>query len=216
MRALQLHELTHNEVGPHNESFWHLFCQLKSDYLRYIHSFSSRGLLYRGKSAVQLADAAAEVGDVRGAVLAALERDRQMPAGPMQPRLLDEYLAAVERMEAGERAAGTPGGSSITHGGVTLGLSREGDAAAEGRRGEAMSQEERRALLAARASARFGGQSTAGTQQPPAPVAASADAPATELAFKLHEGTQSDHAEPPVDVADSDGGEGGRHEIEKP
>ena len=24
-----LHELSHNEVGPHNEHFWHLFCQLK-------------------------------------------------------------------------------------------------------------------------------------------------------------------------------------------
>ena len=25
-----LHELCHNEVGPHNEHFWHLFCQLKA------------------------------------------------------------------------------------------------------------------------------------------------------------------------------------------
>ena len=24
-----LHELSHNEVGPHNEHFWHLFTQLK-------------------------------------------------------------------------------------------------------------------------------------------------------------------------------------------
>ena len=23
-----LHELTHNEVGPHNEDFWHLFCRV--------------------------------------------------------------------------------------------------------------------------------------------------------------------------------------------
>jgi hypothetical protein len=107
-----LHELAHNEVGPHNEQFWHLFCQLKADYLRALSRFASRGDLFNGKSALHLAHAADEVRDVRGSVLAALERDRQQPAGPLQTQMLAGYLAAastVSRLAADGRASASDG-----------------------------------------------------------------------------------------------------------
>ena len=43
-----LHELCHNEVGPHNEQFWHLFCQLKaSAATRAAAAMRSRGASHR-------------------------------------------------------------------------------------------------------------------------------------------------------------------------
>ena len=92
-------------------------------------------------SALQLACAAAEVRDVRGSVLAALERDRQMAAGPLQIGLLDRYLATS--------AEATDGG-----GGTMLGGGPAAAAASSG--GATLSAAERRELLAARASARLG------------------------------------------------------------
>merc|ERR1719440_644394 len=133
-----LHELCHNEVGPHNEHFWHLFCQLKADYLRALLRFSSRGELFGGRSALSLADAAEEVKDVRTSVLTALERDRQAPAGPMQITMLDGYLAASKAV--GAAVDGSADGKVL------------GGAA-----GAALSATERRELLASRAAARLGG-----------------------------------------------------------
>jgi len=141
-----LHELSHNMFGAHDDNFWHLFCQLKSDYLRHIGAISARGELFGGKSALQLACvSSAELHDVRATVLAALERDRQVPTGPLQPRLLDEYLRAVDLMEGG--AAGR------IVGGVGVG----GVGGGGGGGGVVISQEERRTLLAERASARLAG-----------------------------------------------------------
>ena len=41
-----LHELAHNMVGPHDEHFWHLFAQLKADYLRYHRDLAASGALF--------------------------------------------------------------------------------------------------------------------------------------------------------------------------
>jgi len=139
-----LHELCHNEVGPHNEHFWHLFCQLKADYLRALLRFSSRGDLYGGRSALSLADAAEEVKDVRSSVLAALERDRQMPAGPMHVTMVEGYLAASAAISAAEGRSN----------GKVLG-------SADGAAGPMMTDAERREMMAAKASARLGTASNA-------------------------------------------------------
>ena len=48
-----LHELAHNEVGPHNDLFWHLFAQLKADYLRHHARLAQSGALFRGVVAEQ-------------------------------------------------------------------------------------------------------------------------------------------------------------------
>ena len=138
-----LHELCHNEVGPHNETFWALFCQLKADYLRTLMKHAHRGELFNGKSSLQLADAVEEAKDVRSACLAALERDRQMPAGPLQPNLLDAYLAA----SVGDLAGAM--GQLVGEGGAGGG----GASVADGQpSGEPLSQEQRRKLLADRAA----------------------------------------------------------------
>lgn len=45
-----LHELSHNMYGPHNEDFWRLFAQLKSEYLEF-HAVEARaGKLVEGKT----------------------------------------------------------------------------------------------------------------------------------------------------------------------
>lgn len=173
-----LHELSHNEVGPHNEQFWHLFCQLKADYLRYIRASASRGEVFAGKSALQLSGTAAEVSDVRGSVLQALERDRQMPVGELQPRLLDAYLAASNAITPSQERALGAGDGAATDGSGTA---------------SAMSREERRALFAARASARQG----------VANEAARADAArATTVALKVEGSGDGEGESRAVDVAD--------------
>ncbi|EOD28162.1 hypothetical protein EMIHUDRAFT_373278 [Emiliania huxleyi CCMP1516] len=53
-----LHELAHNEVGPHNDLFWHLFAQLKADYLRHHARLAQSGALFSGASPLQLAGVA--------------------------------------------------------------------------------------------------------------------------------------------------------------
>jgi hypothetical protein len=132
-----LHELSHNDVGPHNEHFWHLFTQLKVDYLRSIMSTSERGVLFSGKSPVQLAEATEEVRDIRTAALHALQRDRQMPVSALQTELLDGYMAATAAgaSKAGPRGAQTAGGADA--------------------QSTPANDAERRALLAARASERL-------------------------------------------------------------
>jgi len=140
-----LHELCHNEVGPHNEHFWHLFCQLKVDYLKALLRVSSRGDLFGGKSALQLSDAAAEVRDVRASVLAALERDRQAPAGQMQVAMLDGYLAAGKAVQLATGRAG---------GGQALGSATDATTAGAAHMAVPLSAAERRELFAARATAR--------------------------------------------------------------
>jgi hypothetical protein len=137
-----LHELAHNEVGPHNEQFWHLFCQLKADYLRHLLRLSATGDLFGGKSPISLAAAAAETADVRTAVLAALARDRQAPASALQAQLLDGYLGATEHGMA-------PAGRSLGGGGA--------EGRTEGAAGAPLSAAERREMLAAKASARIAG-----------------------------------------------------------
>ena len=107
-----LHELTHNAVGPHDEHFWHLFCQLKADYLRALAALSASGVVLGGKSPLQLADAVGEARDVRAAVVAALERDRQLPASELQTTLLDAYLAATDGAALGAgKTIGEGGGA---------------------------------------------------------------------------------------------------------
>ena len=140
-----LHELTHNEIGPHNEDFWHLFVQLKADYLRTLLGTSARGELFGGKSALSLAHAAEEAADVRTACLQALGRDRQVPPNELQVRLLDAYLVSTG-------GAGGHGATGRVLGGDTGG----GDAAS------ALSAAERREMLAAKAAARMGGVGGAG------------------------------------------------------
>jgi len=117
-----LHELCHNEVGPHNDQFWHLFCQLKADYLRTLTSLSRAGQVHAGQSPLALAAATAEAADVRSAVLAALERDRQMPVSQMHADLLDAYLATSAAVRGGLANAsnGHVGGGGRKLGGVTM------------------------------------------------------------------------------------------------
>ena len=141
-----LHELAHNEVGPHNEQFWHLFCQLKADYLRALLALSARGELFGGRSPITLAEAAAEAADVRAAVLGALTRDRQMPASPMQAQLLDGYLAATGGTQA--KSAGRAIGGEAS----AVAASAERASAAS-----ALTPAQRRELLAERAAARIAG-----------------------------------------------------------
>ena len=146
-----LHELAHNEVGPHNEHFWHLFCQLKADYLRALRDFAARGDVFAGKSALQLAQAAGEVADIRSSVLGALERDRQAPVSPMQAAMLDAYLESAAIIEASTGAAASGkllGGASPVAAG--------GSAAAAVPAGGAALALERRELLASKALARLG------------------------------------------------------------
>ena len=138
-----LHELSHNMCGPHNEQFWHLFCQHKADYLRAHVAFSQRGDLFNGKSPLQLADAAEEAKDVRTSTLAALARDRQVPVNEMQVTMLDNYLAASKVMEAMGRRDGVMSSAEQRVGGAAT--------------SQPATAEERRALLAQRASERMGG-----------------------------------------------------------
>lgn len=133
-----LHELCHNQIGPHNEQFWHLFCQLKADYLRRLLSLSAAGDLFGGRSALGLAQAAEEASDVRTSVLMALSRDRQAPASQMQVTLLDAYLEAT-------------GGVAATASGRTLGGAA---APTGGGQQAAASAAEMRQMLTAKASAR--------------------------------------------------------------
>ena len=161
-----LHELSHNEVGPHNEHFWHLFCQLKVDYLHALLRLSAKGDLFGGRSPLALADAAAEVKDVRASVLAALERDRQMPAGPLQTSMLDGYLASTAALGVG--AGGGGGGAAA--GGVLDGAAASSSAA--------LSAEERRELLAAKASARLGLSATPARHPAAEPSSELSSAPA--------------------------------------
>jgi len=98
-----LHELAHNEVGPHNEHFWHLFCQLKADYLRHHLKLSASCSIFGGKSPLTVSgilSATPKVqtwADVRSATLCALERDRQSgPASELQTQMLDQYLQQTD------------------------------------------------------------------------------------------------------------------------
>jgi uncharacterized ubiquitin-like protein YukD len=97
-----LHELVHNEVGPHNDHFWHLFGQLKADYLYHHAGLAARGLLFNGKSGIQLAGISDQVADVRAAVLSSIAKDRMAPLPPQQQALMEGYLAVS--------AAAAPGG----------------------------------------------------------------------------------------------------------
>jgi len=179
-----LHELAHNEVGPHNEQFWALFCQLKADYLRFLLDLSACGQLFRGKSAVQLAQAAEEVKDVRANVLAALERDRQVPlsAMPQQVAILDAYMAsgdAVKRAKGGTATSGHKLGGSGT--GADAGT---GAGAPLG----PLTAAERRELIAAKALERRG--------------PAAAGAPPQAVALRVQKEPSTDEAEP-MDVSDA-------------
>jgi len=156
-----LHELTHNEFGPHDEQFWACFCQLKADYLRALLSFSSRGDLFGGRSALQLAHAAEEVRDVRMSVLTALERDRQMPAGQLQIGLLDRYLATSTALE-GQPGSGTVLGSVPLAG--TSGALPPANAPAS----SALSASERREQQLRALSARGAASSALSTEAAPA------------------------------------------------
>ena len=138
-----LHELAHNMVGPHDEHFWHLFAQLKADYLRYHKQAASAGTLYEGRSPLELAGVTQDVADVRGAVLRALEHDRQEgPVSQMQVGLLDGYLAATDMAIGG-------GGRTLAEG---SGAASSGVGAGAG-----ATREEMRALMAERAAARRDG-----------------------------------------------------------
>ena len=145
-----LHELCHNEVGPHNEHFWHLFCQLKADYLRALRDVGARGDVFAGKSALQLAEAADQVADIRSSVLGALQRDRQAPVSPMQAGMLDAYLqsAAIIEARTGAAASGKLGGASSVAAGDSAAAAVPADGAALAL--------ERRELLASKALARLG------------------------------------------------------------
>merc|ERR1719152_811449 len=136
-----LHELAHNEVGPHDDQFWHLFAQLKADYLRMHRAAAAAGTLHGGRSPVSLAGVAPQLGDIRGAVLATVERDTRAPCSPLQVGLLDGYLALTDGADG--RAAG---GRVLDE--------CAGAAAATAAPPPPQSAEERRALLAARAAAR--------------------------------------------------------------
>lgn len=172
-----LHELVHNQVGPHNELFWQLFCQLKADYLRALLRFSKQGKIFGGKSALQLAEASEQVQDVRTSVLLALARDRQVPVSPQQAAMLDAYLAMPEA--EGAAADDTSAGPD---GGVVLG----GTSA----RAAPLTAAERRELLAAKASARVGGapKLVDRAEPPPAPTS---DEPAPMDVSDAHGGSSA-------------------------
>lgn len=99
-----LHELAHNEIGPHNAMFWNLFAQLKADYLRTHAQLGRHGALICGRSSAQLAGVELQIRDVRGACLGAVARDSMMPVSPAQAELLDTYLRLTDQPES---AAGT-------------------------------------------------------------------------------------------------------------
>jgi len=94
-----------------------------------------------------------QVSDVRRAVLEALERDRQMPVGEVQTRLLDGYLAASDAVARGPAAGETLGGTS------------------EASSSAAPSREELRSLLADRADQRRKGSGGGGPSDPGPPAA---------------------------------------------
>lgn len=120
-----LHELAHNEVGPHNEQFWHLFAQLKADYLRHHKQLAATGQLFAGQSPLAVAgNIAGQARDVRTAVIAALERDRQVPAEARQIALLDGYLQATDSA-AGHPSVGAPLGGVSTSPPVAAAPSRD-------------------------------------------------------------------------------------------
>lgn len=113
-----LHELVHNEVGPHNDHFWHLFGQLKADYLHHHASLAARGVLFGGKSSLQLAGIADQVSDVRAAVLSTIAKDRMAPLPPPQQALMEGYLTVSAAGAAAARDmgsnSGTPDGPAPT------------------------------------------------------------------------------------------------------
>ena len=111
-----LHELAHNEVGPHNAHFWHLMSQLKVDYLRHMRRISASGTLFGGRSPVELANVKEQVGAVREAVAATVARDSQgTGVGPEFVALLDAYLAADAALQGAEGR--TLGGGGAPSGG---------------------------------------------------------------------------------------------------
>ena len=107
-----LHELAHNEHGPHDDQFWHLFCQLKADYLRHHLALATSGRLFSGRSPLAIADATEQARDVRLATLAALERDRQSgPPSPLQVVLHCRFelsMSDSSQSRRGRSACGRP------------------------------------------------------------------------------------------------------------
>lgn len=134
-----LHELAHNEVGPHNDSFWHLFGQLKSDYLHHHAHLSASGSMFGGVSPLALAGVADQVRDVRSAVLLSIARDRMAPLPPPQQVLLEAYFSLT--------ASG--GGKSVGRGASGGGAATEVGAGEVGEAGEAVAAPAANAAAAA-------------------------------------------------------------------
>mmetsp|Transcript_3008 Transcript_3008/g.8959 ORF Transcript_3008/g.8959 Transcript_3008/m.8959 type:complete len:385 (-) Transcript_3008:388-1542(-) len=105
-----LHELVHNEVGPHNDHFWHLFGQLKADYLNHHASLAAKGVMFGGISGLELANVSEQVRDIRTTVLISIARDRMAPLPPVQQALIEGYLrvSAGASFPSPESAASEP------------------------------------------------------------------------------------------------------------
>lgn len=181
---------------------------IAADYLRTLTSLSRAGQVHAGQSPLALAAATAEAADVRSAVLAALERDRQMPVSQMHADLLDAYLATSAAVRGGLANAsnGHVGGGGRKLGGVTMAT---GSVGADG----ALDADERRALLAARASARLGARDAADPsppqKEPSVPAAGTNTEPpaAQPLAVDVcdtNAATRSDAAPAAVEAAEMD------------
>lgn len=152
-----LHELAHNEIGPHNAMFWNLFAQLKADYLRTHARLGRRGTFISGRSPAQVAGVEQQILNVKDACLAAVARDSMMPINPAQAEVLDRYLSLTDNTK---EAAAAVGGRNC--GGMPT------------------SREALRHLMAERAAARRGDdEGTAAESRRPAPdePASQADTP---------------------------------------
>lgn len=93
-------------MGPHNDHFWHLFGQLKADYLHHHAQLAARGVLFGGRQGLHLAEVAEQARDVRTAVLVTIARDRMAPLPAPQQVLLEAYMtiSAASAAAAGSQS----------------------------------------------------------------------------------------------------------------
>lgn len=117
-----LHELAHNEIGPHLEPFWALFAVLKAEYLRAHAALQRSGVLVGGAASSSMADLReGEAQNIDG------ELGKQLAQEAANGAVRPEERAAAARVAAA--AAGLQGSGSAGSGGPgTLPLSRPLDA----------------------------------------------------------------------------------------
>ncbi len=115
--------------------------RLQAEYLRAHADLASRGTLNAGRTAAADANVADQLRDVRASVVAALERDRQLPATDAQIALLDGYLGASEiAAAAGRTEAGPFDGEGGTEDSLDARRRRMAEAAAARLEGHAQTE----------------------------------------------------------------------------